>query len=515
MPIFVGNTTVNTSISSLTIGTDAIVSIDNNALIYGNTTITATINATGITYDSVSTSALSALPTGLQFSPDGKRMYIVDNNADRINVFNLSAAWNVATSSYLTNTSVTSQTTAPAGLYIKPDGTKAYVVGQESSFNVFQYSLNEAWGNSFTYDSIFVSVGDKANTDIINGSPASGPLDVALSTDGKYLYVLCDIPATASIFRYTMATAWDITSAVYDSTLNINNDENAASGITFSSDGILMFIVGTNGDEINTYKLSTPWDITTATNIGVTSVAAQELSPHGIFVKSDLTKCYIVGTTADTVFQYSIPSAAVNLTGTTNINGVVNVSEYINTYEANVASLLRVGSATVNSTLFSGTANNANNLGGTSLSTIQSQITSNAATAYTNATSFASNATNLSSGTVSAARLGSGTANSTTFLRGDQAWSAVVSDVYTGSTANNISFPIGTTLLVSTGSTPPQNSSAATIYVPNNATANQYQLSATSSVALTGNWRARGSFVTAADEFGTPTSSFALFQRVT
>jgi hypothetical protein len=44
---------------------------------------------------------------------------------------------------------------------------------------------------------------------------------------------------------------------------------------------------------------------------------------------------------------------------------------------------------TVNATSFSGTANNATNLGGSSLATIQGQITGNAATAYTNATSYA------------------------------------------------------------------------------------------------------------------------------
>ena len=102
------------------------------------------------------------------------------------------------------------------------------------------------------------------------------------------------------------------------------------------------------------------------------------------------------------------------------------------------STLLTIGNSsvntTVNATSYSGTANNANNLGGTSLATLQGEITGNAATAYTNATSYAdnkaanaysnaitysANADNISSGTVTPARLGSGTANSTTILYGN------------------------------------------------------------------------------------------------
>ena len=50
---------------------------------------------------------------------------------------------------------------------------------------------------------------------------------------------------------------------------------------------------------------------------------------------------------------------------------------------------INVGTTTVNSTIYTGTANNANNLGGSSLTTVQGWITSNASAAYTNATSYA------------------------------------------------------------------------------------------------------------------------------
>jgi len=103
--------------------------------------------------------------------------------------------------------------------------------------------------------------------------------------------------------------------------------------------------------------------------------------------------------------------------------------------------------ATVNSTVYSGTANNAASLSGVSLATLQGQITGNAAvaysnavanaaalyktaadlsassaTAYSNAIAYSAVATNLSSGTVPTARLASGTASSSTYLRGDQTW---------------------------------------------------------------------------------------------
>ena len=66
-----------------------------------------------------------------------------------------------------------------------------------------------------------------------------------------------------------------------------------------------------------------------------------------------------------------------------------NNSFHLANFQANV---IYVGNTTVystiNTTSFSGTANNATNLGGSSLTTIQGQITGNAATAYTNSVSY-------------------------------------------------------------------------------------------------------------------------------
>jgi hypothetical protein len=107
----------------------------------------------------------------------------------------------------------------------------------------------------------------------------------------------------------------------------------------------------------------------------------------------------------------------------------------------NVATSVYVGGASiftvVNATSFSGTANNSNNLGGSSLSTVQGQITGNAATAYTNAIAIAANATNLTSGTVNTARLPAAINVATSVYVGDASIFTVVNATSFSGTANN------------------------------------------------------------------------------
>ncbi len=73
-------------------------------------------------------------------------------------------------------------------------------------------------------------------------------------------------------------------------------------------------------------------------------------------------------------------------------NNVINISDPSFSYANLTVNLLKTGNATVfstiNTTSFSGTANNSTNFGGLSLATVQGQITGNAATAYTNSVSY-------------------------------------------------------------------------------------------------------------------------------
>ena len=103
-------------------------------------------------------------------------------------------------------------------------------------------------------------------------------------------------------------SGWDLSTAAYSGvSFSVAAQETTPTGVAFKSDGTKMFIIGSTGDDINEYALSTPWDISTASFTTNTSVAAQTASPQDLYFKSDGLKAYIVDAT--NVFEYNLSSA--------------------------------------------------------------------------------------------------------------------------------------------------------------------------------------------------------------
>jgi hypothetical protein len=154
------------------------------------------------------------------------------------------------------------------------------------------------------------------------------------------------------------------------------------------------------------------------------------------------------------------------------------------TTNATAITAISVGGTTINSTVYSATANNANNIGGLSLTTVQGQITGNAATAYSNATTYASNATNITTGTLSDARLSSAIVNTSAAftITGVHTYSANLAlnstAILTGNTSVvgmsllNASESVNVSATAATGTVTFRLSDQAVLYYTSNATAN-------------------------------------------
>lgn len=84
-----------------------------------------------------------------------------------------------------------------------------------------------------------------------------------LSPDGKRMFIIGN--SNNEIYSYTLNSPWDVTTANYDNkSLYIGRQESYPRGIYFSPDGKRMYIVGTVTNKVYSYILSKPWDISTA-----------------------------------------------------------------------------------------------------------------------------------------------------------------------------------------------------------------------------------------------------------
>ena len=89
---------------------------------------------------------------------------------------------------------------------------------------------------------------------------------------------------------------------------SVASQETNPEGLAFSSDGTKMFVVGDDGDDVNEYTLSTPFDVSTGVFVDSFSVAAQDTFPSGLAFSSDGAKMFVVGIAGDDINEYSITS---------------------------------------------------------------------------------------------------------------------------------------------------------------------------------------------------------------
>lgn len=272
-------------------------------------TILSNVNVLGASYDSVSFSVAGeeANPADLFFSPDGLKMYVTGSSGDDVNEYNLSTAWVVSSAVYSTVFSVSGQETTPSGIFFRADGTKMYVLGSTND-TVFQYTLSTPWSvATASYDSISFSV----------AAQEVSPSALFFKPNGLSMYV---VGATGdAVYQYTLSTAWNVSTATFLQSFSVSGQESTPNGLSFTGDGSRMFVMGTTGDDVNVYNLTTPWDISTSAFVNVFSVSGQDTSPVGLYIKPDGTKMYMVGSTNDAVYQYTVPSIDIQLTGPTSV----------------------------------------------------------------------------------------------------------------------------------------------------------------------------------------------------
>jgi hypothetical protein len=240
--------------------------------------------------------SIGSAPSAIFFKPDGTKMYTLDYAGRAVSEHDLNVAWSVSTGSWQQSFDVSSKETRPMGLFFKPDGTEMYVVGDNSD-NLHQYSLSTAWDISTA--SFLQSLSVVAQDTF--------PKDVFFKPDGLRLYIVGS--DGNDVAQRDLTTAWDISTTNTSFTNFLTNgQESDPEGVSFKADGTKMYVVGA-GDVVYEYNLSTAWDIST-TNTSFTNFLTngQESDPEGVSFKADGTKMYVVGA-GDVVYEYNLSTA--------------------------------------------------------------------------------------------------------------------------------------------------------------------------------------------------------------
>ena len=79
-----------------------------------------------------------------------------------------------------------------------------------------------------------------------------------------------------------------------------------------SSDGKFLYVGGNDGDDINKYSLTTPYNITSISLETSYSISAQTGDMRGFIFSSNFTKLYVTGDnggTDDVIYEYDVDCA--------------------------------------------------------------------------------------------------------------------------------------------------------------------------------------------------------------
>jgi hypothetical protein len=234
------------------------------------------------------------------FTSNGDRMFALGETNNALFQYTLTTSWDITTATYDSVTlSVNAEETSPSGFFIKPDGTKLYLVGGDS--NVYQYSIPGSDVITRATETQFGTLQVPTNLEMTQGS-----LDNAAVTPKKLkTWAEKNIP----LDQFT-SVGWDLLNAEYlsENSTYIGTQTNNPGGMYFKPDGTELYIAEWDADKIDQYTLGIPWDVTSMVYTGTMDTTSTGLNVYDVWLSSDGTKAFICSS-SNISYQYNLSTA--------------------------------------------------------------------------------------------------------------------------------------------------------------------------------------------------------------
>ncbi len=251
------------------------------------------VSAAPTLVDSFSVNSEETTPNGLSFNNDGTKMFIVGHQGDDVNEYTLSTGFDLSTATFVDSFSVRDEDDDARHAQFNQNGTKMFVLGKEND-RVCEYTLDTGF-----------DVSTATFVDCASVSEEGQPDELEFSPDGTKMFVVGE--SGDDINEYTLSTAFDVSTATFVDSFSVRSEENVPMGLAFTYDGTKMFVTGWQNDTIIEYKLSTAFDVSTATLVNSYAIPdSVENKPQGLTFSSDGSKMFLLGRENNKVYEYTL-----------------------------------------------------------------------------------------------------------------------------------------------------------------------------------------------------------------
>ncbi len=224
-------------------------------------------------------------PTKIFFSRDGDFLYVVDPVVGIVYRFEVPSFWDI---NFLQNlTSFNPGLVSLTSVSVKPEGDKMFL-SDFTPKQIIEYTLSPNYSLSSP------TVGDSVTI-------TQNPIDIFFRGTGSQVFV--EQTSTKTITRFELEIEWDIpTASFFENNLLVNQQPRA---MFWKPDGLKMFEVDSDQDEIRAYTATTPFNTSTLTLLpDVLDVSNEDALPFGMFWSNDGTFLFMLGIEHDSIYKY-------------------------------------------------------------------------------------------------------------------------------------------------------------------------------------------------------------------
>jgi len=237
------------------------------------------------------------IPMAIAFNPSGTKMFVVGMSQNKIFEFDLTTGFDVSTATKNSNEcSFIGLGDDVVDIDFNSDGTKLFLVDQHQGGNdetIEEFDLSTAYDvSSCTH------VEEHFKGDFV------GSVGIEFDSSGTKLFIY-HTAGTDSIKQYSLSSPYNLSNPTLQkqstgtSDKNFQTIESQPSGFTFSSDGSKMFITGKNKDKVQEFNLSTPFDLSSVSRTNGYDISGQIDAVGGVSFSADGLKMFVLDSDND------------------------------------------------------------------------------------------------------------------------------------------------------------------------------------------------------------------------